>query len=440
MRKIKLALVGPKDSVDLIQEVTEEYKNKIYAKSCIYTDASEVPEIINKFDAEIDIWIFSGKVPYQYAVEASNSIKPKLYVSHTGTSIYRVFLQLLRENASIGSMSFDTFSRKEIAETFADAEIPLPELYVNDYSGIVSANELTRYHLQLWQAGKTEAAVTCFYATYLELRRQGVKAFRIWPTKNNIRTILNLAVSQADALFSKASQIAIQHIAIDKYDDFARAAASGYTVLKVELQLHEILLGFAEQVKGSIIMHGNGRFTIYSTRGAMEEITQNFSYMPVVEIIGRRLSIGVSGGLGFGDTAYSANENAGIAMGISRRKGNNKWMVVLDDKMVVGPLNSELSLSYSMRSATGDLMELAKHLNVNGTTLNRLLSVFTKIDGETMGAETLAQYLSMTERNARRLLANLAANGLAWEVGEEARGAGRPRKMYRIDLEKIRGV
>jgi predicted ArsR family transcriptional regulator len=85
-------------------------------------------------------------------------------------------------------------------------------------------------------------------------------------------------------------------------------------------------------------------------------------------------------------------------------------------------------------------MDLAKNLSVSGTTLNRLLSVFAKIDGETMGAETLAQYLSMTERNARRLLANLSENGMARQVGEEAHGAGRPRKRYRIDLSKIRGM
>lgn len=438
MRKIKLAIVGPSDSVSLIESVGAEFQCRIQILSCIYSDASEVPDIIATHDADVDIWVFSGIVPYRYAMAAGTSAKPQLYVSHTGSSIYRVFLHLFKQNMPISSMSFDTFSRKEIEETFVDAEVPLPEIYVKDYVGIVSAGELTDFHLDLWKQGKTEVAVTCFRATYLELKRHGVNAFRIWPTRSNIRSILNMALSKADALFSKAGQIAIQHIAIDDYDEFSREAVSGYAVLKVELQLQEILVYFAEQVQGSMIMQGNGRFTIYSTRGAMEAITLGFSHMPIVEEISRKLSIGVSGGLGFGDTAYSANENAGIAMGIARRKGKNKWMVVLDDKTVIGPLNSELSLTYSLRSAAGDTMELAKSLNVSGTTLNRLFSVFNKIDGATIGAESLAQYLSMTERNARRLLGNLAAHGMAVESAEEALGAGRPRKMYRIDLSKLR--
>jgi len=159
--------------------------------------------------------------------------------------------------------------------------------------------------------------------------------------------------------------------------------------------------------------------------------------MPIMEEIGRRLSISVSGGIGFGDTAYNANENAMIALGLARRKGKRKWMVVLDDKSVIGPLDSELQIKYSIRSQTADMLALAKQLNVSGTTLNRLLSVYAKIDGEILGAETLASYLSMTERNARRLLARLAEHGMAVEAGEECRGAGRPRKMFRIDVQKI---
>ena len=70
--------------------------------------------------------------------------------------------------------------------------------------------------------------------------------------------------------------------------------------------------------------------------------------------------------------------------------------------------------------------------------MNKLLSVFVKIEGETIGAETLAQHLSMTERSARRLLGTLVQHGMATETGEEYRGAGRPRKVYRVDVAKIK--
>jgi hypothetical protein len=436
LRKIRLAIVGPSDSVALIQEIADEYKERILATGYIYTDASEVPELIANFDAETDMWLFSGKVPYGYAMSKKN-MKPKLYLPHTGTSIYRVFLQLFRQNIPINSMSFDTFSEKEIMETFADAGLPLPQIYVNDYQGVVSAGELTNYHLELWHEGKTSVAVTCFFATYKELLAQGVKAFRIWPTKSSIRTILDLVVSKADAILSKTGQIAIQHIAIDNYDDFVRDASSGYAVLKMELKMQEILLRFAEQIKGSIVMQGNGRFALYSTRGCMEDATGGFTSMPLVEEITQKLSVSASGGIGMGDTAYDANENATIALGLAKRKGKNKWMTVLDDKTVIGPMNSPILVKYSMRSDNAAILSLAKRLNISGTTLNRLLSVFIQLDGETIGAETLAKYLSMTERNARRLLHSMENHEYAVATGEEYRGAGRPRKMFRINMQKM---
>jgi hypothetical protein len=437
VRKIRIGIVGPDDSVALIEEVAREYQDRMIAKGYIYEDASEVPDMVAAYDSEVDMWIFSGKVPYRYALAGKRSVKPMLYMPHTGTSIYRVLLYLAKAQIPVGGMSFDTFSRQEIVETFEDAETPLPTLYVNDYDGVVSASELTRFHLDLWQAGRTKVAVTCFFATYQELKRQGVMAFRIWPTKSNIRSILDLAVSKADAIISKAGQIAIQHIAIDDYDEFRRLAASGYAVQKVELQLYEILLNYAERVHGSLMMQGNGRYILYSTRGAIEEITCGFSQMPVVAEIGRRLSVSASGGIGFGDTAYGADEHANIALGLARRKGKNHWMVILDDKTVVGPLNSDLQIAYSIRSETADGLALAKKLNISGTTLNKLLSVFSKIEGETIGAETLAQHLSMTERSARRLLGTLVQHGMAVETGEEYRGSGRPRKVYRVDVTKI---
>lgn len=436
VRKIKLAIVGPSDSVALIQEIAGEYAERILAMGYIYAEASEVPELIGKFDAEVDMWVFSGKVPYGYAMTVKNA-KPKLYLPHTGTSIYRVFLQLLRQNLPINSMSFDTFSEKEVVETCADAGLPLPHLYVNDYQGVVSAAELTNYHLKLWRDGKTAVAVTCFYATYKALLAQGVKVFRIWPTKSSIRTMLDLVVSKADAILSKAGQIAIQHISIDGYDDFVRDASSGYAVLKMELKMQEILLRFAERIKGAIVMQGNGRFALYSTRGCMEDATEGFTAMPLIEEVTQKLSVTASGGIGMGDTAYDANENATIALGLARRKGKNKWMAVLDDKTVVGPMSSPLLMKYSMRSDNPMNLSIAKQLNISGTTLNRLMSVFIRIDGETLGAETLAQYLSMTQRNARRLLNAMETQGIATLTGEEYRGAGRPRKLYRINMQKV---
>ncbi|EGO64952.1 hypothetical protein [Acetonema longum] len=430
---IRLALVGPLDSVRLIQEVAAERRDMIEAVPMVYQDAGQVAAILAEREREADVWLFSGKVPYSHAMNARSAGKPFFYIPHTGTSLYRALLQITYiEKKAIESISFDTFSRREIEEAFADIELQMPSAYINYYEGIVSAKEMTEFHYDLWQNGKIQAAVTCFLSTYLELKEKGVPAFRIWPTRENIRMMLDIAVSASEAIRFKLSQIAVQIVEIDGYGDFVRDAMSAYAVQRVEIKVNDLLVDYAERVRGSTVTHGNGRYVIYSTRGIVDEVTRNFTVMPLLEEFIRQLDVSISGGIGFGTTAHAAEKNAHIALGLARRQGRGKWMVVLDDRSVVGPLNSATHLRYDLRSDDAQSRDLAQRLGISVTTLNRLLAAVAKLDKGSFAADDLALYLSMTTRNARRLLAGLVEQGLASVTGEEAVTKGRPRKLYTL--------
>ena len=146
MAKIRLAIVGPSDSVAVIHEVALERADYLTPVPLVYKDASEVRDILTQHVHEYDMWVFSGVVPYQRAL-ALGIHKPLFYIPHTGSSLYRVLLQMTyMENLKINSISFDTFSRKEVDETFADISLPLPKTYVNHYKGIVYASDLTEWH------------------------------------------------------------------------------------------------------------------------------------------------------------------------------------------------------------------------------------------------------------------------------------------------------
>ncbi|MDT8903187.1 GTP cyclohydrolase [Anaeroselena agilis] len=438
LNKNRLAVVGPADSVALISEVAQERGSQLKVFPIIYQDASEVPEILRRYDNEIDFWLFSGKVPYCRAVISGNTQKPLYYIPHTGSSLYRVLVQIANsEKLPINNISFDTFSKKEIEEAFADISPDIPRFYLLEYDGVISAGDVADYHYELWKSGKIEAAVTCFLSSYQKLRGLGVPAFRIWPTRDTIRTMLSVAISEVEASRFKGGQIAIQHIAIDGYEDFIRESASNYAAKRTEMRLYELLLNYTEAVKGSIILHGNGQYTIYSTRGVVEELTRQFTVMPILDDVTRELVVGVSGGIGFGSTAYAAEENAHIALGLAQRAGKGKWMVVLDDKTVCGPLNSATHLRYSLRADEPAFRELAAKLNVSATTVNRIFAACDKLDHATVNADDLAPYLGITPRSTRRLLASMVANGLAEVAGEEGFGKGRPRKLYNVNLDRL---
>lgn len=162
--------------------------------------------------------------------------------------------------------------------------------------------------------------------------------------------------------------------------------------------------------------------------------------MPLYQALMRTLQVSVSGGIGFGSTAYEADENAHRALSFARRSGQGKWMVVTDDHSVIGPLSSSAQLCFSFADATGLGRELAKRLKMSMTTVNRLLAVWDKLACDSVRADDMAFYLSITTRSARRILAMMVQEQLACVVGEEVLVKGRPRKLYQISLNKLAAV
>ena len=436
MNKIRMAIIGPSDSAAMAYEVALERTDCLIPLSFVYEDAIEVEQILKDHADDFDVCLFSGIVPYERAL-ALKLTKPMFYVPHNGSSLYRALLQITyMEKLAIDSISFDTFSEQEVTETFRDIDFPLPNMYIHKYQGIVLASELTEYHYELWRQHKTKIAVTCMLATYKKLRKLGVPAFRIWPTRSNIRTTLDVAIHSFEAERFKGAQVAIQHISLDDYDDIVRASSS-YAAKKIELSLYEILVSYAQALQGSFVTRGAGQYTLYSTRGIMEEMTEGFTIIPILEAITRSVGAKVSGGIGFGDTAYAAEENAFRALGAAKQRGKGLWMAVTDEGEAIGPLSSAIHLKYSVRADEAAYRKLADTLKISVTTVNKLLAALDKLDRDRIMADDLAVYLAITPRSARRLLAMLLEHGLAETVGEELLAKGRPRKLYKVRVSQL---
>ncbi len=438
MDKIRMAIVGPSDSVALAYAVATERSDILLPEGIVYQDAAQVPAIMQTRCPEFDMWLFSGIVPYHYALSVATH-KPLFYLPHTGSSLYRALFEITYiQNLKLRRISFDTFSQVEVEETFKDINLPLPTIYVKPFSDVASSKEFANYHYELWQAGKIDIAVTCFLETYDRLKELGVPAFRVWTTRSNIRTTLDVAINSCLAQRFKGSQLAIQEIAIDEYDNIVRASSS-YNVKRMEMCLYKILVDYAEMLKGSLVNRGDGKYTLYSTRGILEEITNELTTIPIFEKIACEVKAAVCGGIGFGDTAYDAEQNAFHALGIAQQKGKGLWMAVNDEREVIGPLSSAVHLKYSVQADTAACKRIADQLNLSVTTVNRLLAVIDKLDTDTIGAEDLAVYLSITSRSARRILTILVDNSLADLAGEEMIAKGRPRKLYRINIPLLLG-
>lgn len=97
-----------------------------------------------------------------------------------------------------------------------------------------------------------------------------------------------------------------------------------------------------------------------------------------------------------------------------------------------GPLYTPDSITYQYRTENKEMNQLLRKWRHDHDLQQAPLR--TKNLGQNcISAVEAAEWLGMTQRNARRILSDLEKNGLAELTGEEAlTSRGRPRKVYRL--------
>ncbi|KLU67558.1 hypothetical protein DEAC_c07720 [Desulfosporosinus acididurans] len=423
--------MGADDTVKIIKSVTDEYSD-LECRFFEYWNEKDLIENLRPHVDDVDIWLFSGQVPYSIAKLWGGILKPMFYIPHTGASLYRTLLHIVYEqDLTMEQLSFDTFQPSELEKTFSEAQIEAKPIFLKYYQGEISADELSEYHYRLWKSGQTKAAVTCLRTAHLELQRLGVPVFRVLPTRLGVKEIIELILRTNETLHFKDAQIAVQMVEVDSFARLAKDTFSTDELHRLEIKITEKLLEYAKKVHGSLKAAGPGRYVIFTTRGLLQEITSNFTVVPELEGSSQTAHDNQTCGIGIGKTAYEAEINAGKALLHAKEYGQGTWMILLDDKTIVGPLGKQAQITYSY--ASEELAQLSEKTSLSGTTINKIKAILRKTQKCEISAHELARYMQIMPRSARRILMELEDKGFAQVIGEESPyPRGRPRKIYRI--------
>ncbi|ATA61551.1 transcriptional regulator [Geobacillus stearothermophilus] len=431
--RIRLGILGADDSLPVIQAVAEEYKEFV-CLPVVYWDESEILDLIRPLASEADMWLFSGQVPYSIVKQSGEVEVPLFYVPHTGASLYRTLLQAYyTEQIPIGQLSFDTYERDEVERLLEEAGIKEPVPYIKHYEGGISAQELAGYHYDLWRQGKTKAAVTCLRTAHLEMEKIGMPVYRVLPARSAVEAVVQTIIRTGEMLRVQEAQIAVQMIEVDSMVTASPETFSTDEIYKMEMKTTEKLLRYAKNVQGSLKSAGPGRYVIFTTRGALKEMTAGYQTIPPAEEMAHLYEEIAACGIGIGRTAYEAEIQAGKAFLHAKQYGRGAWMVALDDGTIAGPLGKGERIRYSFGGE--ELRELAGRTGLSAATLGKLKAVLRKHGNNEIEAHELAAYMQILPRSARRILKELEAAGLAEAIGEtNPYPRGRPRKVYRLFL------
>lgn len=434
MLKTRAGIVGPKDTVQLILDIAKEFNDKLTPVPYVYQSTKEVTNIMKYNQHMVDLWIFAGPALYPFA-QLSGSDQLCFFLKLDGSSLAQVLLKIgYKEGKSLNRLSIDMLTEKEVNEIYIDLNLPYEEIYVHEYNHETPLNDLLTFHQSLYEKGKIDICLTCLYFIYEQLQSQGIPAYRITPTRSNIRETLKTAIQQWETIQFKQSQIAVMLIKVNKMESLTDHHTVSYDLHRLNLELQAAILNFSESISGSFVTLGLGTYIIFSTRGSLQETGQQSTEL--IEKLALITDLPANIGIGYGETSLAAEKNARLALHHAENHGERSAFLVDSNGTIEGPLNDKTNITFGYRIENSDISEKLKKAGVTITTFNKILSIQKKQGNQAVTANSIAEWLKMTQRNARRILNSLVEHDLAEVIGEEAPAKGRPRKIYRVGIKQ----
>ncbi len=380
--------------------------------------------------------LFTGPIPYQIVKQAQISDIPMRYVSYSGTGFYKVLIEYFKEHSSPHkplNFSIDTLPYSTVVESLKECDVEYENIYAQEYQEEKQPKFLVEFHSKLYHEKKTDFAITSLTSAYQKLKELQVPVYRITPTQSSIKEALRYTILQGDNLRFQKAQLCVGIVEIVNWDQMDQYSPSEYEQQRMLLAFTQQFVDFCERIKATMKIEKENRFIFHANKGNIEEVTQGYRNMPLLENIKEKFPFHIGVGLGYGYSANEAQKNAEEALKHAVYHGHNQCFVILEDGKVIGPLDEERKLEYYPKTENAELIARMQDSNISIGSMNRVNAVMEKRGRDTITVNQLAEELNITLRSARRILSRLVESNLMEVVGEEQpAGPGRPRQVFKF--------
>jgi hypothetical protein len=427
---IRLGLLGTEDSLQCIKQIAAEY-NEFDCLPCLWSKIDDIIPLLQANADKVDMWLFAGRIPYLIVQEWGGIIQPIFHLPYQGASLYKTLCEIFyTQKVKMDEISFDSILYGDLKQVFRELGIDGEPVHVKPFKLGMTEEESVQYHYELWKNHQTKLAVTCAFNIKKGLQQLGVPFYRVLPARTAVESTLNMMLRTYEMQNVRDAQIAMQMFEFDSLAGVSKEWLSTDDLYMMEMKATQKLIAYAKRVQGSLKLAGPGRFVVFTTRGMLRTITENFTKLPDLEEFEQ-----ISCGIGMGRSAYEAEFHAAKALLTAKEYGAGTWMIYFDDKTVTGPLGKKEQINYSYVS--DELIAVSKETSLSVSTLNKLMAIMRKNHRTEISAYEVAQYMQILPRSAHRIITELEKKGYAQIVGEEnPNPRGRPRKLYRIQLEQ----
>jgi hypothetical protein len=431
--KINLGVIGPSDSIELVKKAARDFDN-LEVFPFTYLKTEDTITIIKENKKHVDQWFFSGQAPYHLALsEGIITEEEGIYPPLNGNSLYKTLLEAqFKEQKILQKISLDTIREYEVNE-IQHSISPL-QISTFPYSGYMPAEDIIEYHMKLYEAGEIDAVITCLRAVYMRLTELKVPCYRVTPDIISIRLMLQILKERAASIWYRKAQTAILGVEVVQVSNDDQLYS--YKMKHQELELNRLLLNSAEMINGSLVQIGDGHFHIYTTRGEMDLHLKEGSLFKLIEDVKLHSKLQIRIGLGYGITALDAEQNLRMAIQYARNKETPVVIIVDENKQITENAAAYGTISYNGRLLGKEWEERLKDSQISPAIISKIQSLSQHYRKTELTSHELSLWLKSTERNARRILAEMERLGLVQVAGEEQSGQrGRPKKVFKLNMD-----
>ncbi|TDW21706.1 hypothetical protein [Kribbella kalugense] len=400
-----IGVVGPSDLVTSTSRILKGLRG-VEVVPLRYRRETDTPKVMADAPGSVDAWLFTGVVPYQIAAAQDLLDRPAAHVEYTGATLMRALVQLLREGRDVTSLSIDVLDEAEVGETFGEVGLPTRGVRVLPYRPGLTLDEILAFHHE----AHATVAITCLRSAYEKLRTEQT-TLRLAPSVHSVRSAVNSLLLVHDALRSDDAQIALGLVEISPDAESALRREAG-------------------SLGGSVIRYDEKRWLVIATRGPLDQATASFTELGMLTRLKEQFGP-VRIGFGIGGSGTETEGLARRALGRARTAGRTAAVVSLRndiDLVLVGGATPRAQ----QRSK---LQLLAQRAGLSKATLERLQELVHSTPEDGLTTRSVADYLGIQPRTARRVLNRLERAGLADATGTQlGTGSGRPLVVYRVHL------
>jgi hypothetical protein len=426
-----IGIVGPHELVERIMlsglpPVTGSDRDTAARRlvTAAYRDEQEAPEKVARLGTSVDACLFASRVPYELARRAGVLAVPAAYIQLSGSALYAALLRASRDDHDISRSSLDVVSQADVEDAFTELGLPAAGVHVREE--VSGAAAIASFHERLFQQDQTTVAFTCLQSVARRLAAAQVPVYPLRPTGSAIRSALRNATLLAGFRRLENAQLAVVVVEVPTLRDTVRRAAPRQAREELRLTVQRFLVQEAQRIQGTVSPVSEHGFLVVATRGSLGQAVDGAGTLPFVDRARTELGLGIEVGVGAGRTELEAEVRARSALG---RPAAAARTPSAPRERPAPPLVP------SPRPASGPPARPGRGLD----TLVRLSDKLSETGATpVVDAETAGRLLSVTPRTARRLLATLVDEGLAWPLPpSRSPQPGRPRQAYRLVVEKL---